>query len=111
MNEPTHGTYDAAKGGWYDSSRRAWVAKSEQLGGVIAAPELEDRHRAEFKRLSQRGKPFAADPQMERLIALRESDKTEERQRFDQLANGTLRMTLHDYEARKAGTGAPGNGS
>lgn len=105
MSAPQHGQYEAGAG-WYDSALRAWVDKPDKLSPVNQARprELTESDRAQVAAWGHR-RTFKPNEQMEGLIRLRDSERREEREQFQQLAKGNTRIQLHDYEAAKAEAG------
>lgn len=102
MSAPTHGDYDPSKG-WYSQNTNAWHTSPDRIGLVRPAPPAPtDREREQYEDTWGRAVKFRADSSMESLIRLRESSKQEEREQFGQLAAGTTRMALADYETQKA---------
>ncbi|MER6973567.1 hypothetical protein ABT304_21060 [Nocardioides sp. NPDC000445] len=95
-----HGEYQVGRG-WFDSSRKGWVDKPDKLTPVVlGAPPREDQR----EQVRAWGKPraFKEREDMESLIRLRDSDRVEDRQTFDKIAKGGMRIQMHDYEAAKA---------
>ena len=97
---PTHGDYDPSKG-WYSAHTKAWHNDPKKIGTYTPPLSAEDvQHlRGEYDRMTKR--TFKAQPQLDRLIKLRDSDRPDDRAKFEQIAKGGTRMTLHDYEAAK----------
>lgn len=95
---PRHGDYDPGKG-WYSDVTKGWHSDPKKIGRVINAPSVEHL-RGEFDRMNKPG--FQPQSQLERLIALRDSDRADDRAKFEKIAHGSTRVALHDYEAAKA---------
>lgn len=95
-----HGTYRAGSG-WFDSSRNAWINDPAKLTEVIPGPELT---RGAADEVASWGKPkaFTENTELESLIRLRDSSKTEDRANYDRIANGAKRMAIGSYEQAKA---------
>lgn len=92
---PNHGDHDPAKG-WYSAPLRGWVNSPDKIGSTVPAPDVE------HKRGEMWTKPaFKPQEQLDRLIALRDSDRPDDRQKFERIAKGRTRLTLRDYEAAK----------
>lgn len=96
---PNHGDYDPAKG-WYSAGQRGWVNSPDKIGTHIPAPKMHEDQREELRNWSRRA--FKPQEQMERLITLRDSDRADDRAKFERIAKGGTRITLRDYEAAKA---------
>ncbi len=102
---PTHGEYVAGKG-WYSAVHNGYFDKADKIGRIVEAPKVHSGHAAEVAAWGRKN-TFQQDPQMERMIALRDSDKPRDQSAFDSLIkNPSLRTSLAGYEAQKAGEDA-----
>ncbi|MDQ1122161.1 hypothetical protein [Microbacterium trichothecenolyticum] len=97
---PNHGDYSPAKG-WYDSTTKAWHATPDKLTRVDPGKPIDDATRAQFDGWAG-DEAVKRDPEMDRLIALRDSDRPDERQRFEKAVDSGLRMRLGMYEQQLA---------
>jgi hypothetical protein len=95
---PNHGEYDPGRG-WYSAVHGGWLNDPKKIGRVVAAPDVEHK-RGEYERMTTRD--FKAQPHLDRLLELRDSDRPDDRAKFDSVMRGSARMTLHDYEAAKS---------
>lgn len=102
----THGDYDPAKGGFYSAVSKGWHRDPTKIGETIdARREPTEFERQEFanSKWANNGKArFTPVPELERLIQLRDSDRADDRAKYDKLAQGTRRIQVNDYEAAKA---------
>lgn len=102
---PNHGDYDASKGGFYSAVTKGWHRDPTSIGEHIARTAPTEYERQEFaqSKWSNNGKDrFKPVAELEQLIRLRDSDRPDDRAKYDQLAQGKRRMQVHDYEAAKA---------
>lgn len=100
----THGDYDPAKG-WYSANTKAWHNDPAKIGTYAPRRQPTEHERQEFARSkwANNGKAtFKPVPELEALIRLRDSDRQEERETYQRLAQGSRRVQVHDYEAAKA---------
>jgi hypothetical protein len=116
----THGEYVPELGGWYDASRKGCVDSPAKVTPMrdttrrIARPLAGAEFRSDVPttaELRSRGNAdaFRPDESLERLRRLRDSEKPEDRERFDRLAAGRQRMSLGSYEANLRDYLAAGN--
>lgn len=108
-----HGQYVPGKG-YYDRNDRAWRDNQQAIGrNLDEPPTLDAAKHDEFARWGSSGAGFKADPQLEELTRLRDSDRSDDRAKADRLLerNPQMRMTLGRYEtdkAKHAETSGPG---
>lgn len=101
---PQHGEHDPARG-WYSANTKAWHSDPTKIGQWTPRREVSEYERQEFARSkwATNGKAaFQPVPELDRLLALRDSDRADDRAKYEGLVSGTRRMQLHDYEAAKA---------
>jgi hypothetical protein len=98
---PAHGEFDARRG-WYSAVTNAWHNQPGKIGQLVQSDVDPEGKRAEWERMNRPANAFEPNPQMERLIQLRDSGRSEERSQFDKLAAGGLRMSLAAYEKDRA---------
>lgn len=97
-----HGDYEPGLG-YYDRTRKGWVDRPDQLTRVnTAAHAASQAQRDEVAAWGHKPSAFKPNPTFEAMIRLRESDKPEDRANFQQIARGSNRIQLHDYEQAKA---------
>ena len=96
-----HGEFVPGQG-WYDANNRWWRLDPKLLSAEIVPPNPSESQREEFKRMQAQARgDFRVDPQLERLRALRDSDRSEEREKAEKMLAGSLRMQLSEYETAK----------
>lgn len=102
---PQHGDHDPSKG-WYSAVTKAWHRDPTKIGTHVPAPKPEqvEHLRGEWDRMQAKARRevFKPQPQMEQLIKLRDSDRVDDRAKFERIAKGNTRITLSDYEKAKA---------
>ena len=98
----THGEYDATRG-WFSTITNRWHKDPSKIGTVRPeyVPSALDREDWARMQAKARG-DFRTDPQMDKLISLRDSDRPEDRAKFERIATGRTAMTLGRYENAKA---------
>lgn len=104
MSAPQHGEYDPARGGFYSAVTTQWHRDPTKIGEVRTRREPTERERQEFAKtkMGNNGKAhFKPIPMLERLIQFRDSDRVDDRAKYEQLAAGGLRGELYHYEADK----------
>lgn len=100
MSTPIHGEYRPGMG-FYDSGRGGWIKDAAKLTDVTTGRALTQGDRDQVAGWGKR-KSFKPNPQIERLLQLRDSDRSEERQTYQRMVAGSMRIQVRDYEARKA---------
>lgn len=103
MSAAQHGDYDPARG-WYSANTNAWHDNPAKIGTFSPRREPTAYEREEFaaSKWANNGKAkFKPVPELESLIRLRDSDRLDDRAKYDRLAIGGRRIQLHDYEAAK----------
>lgn len=96
-----HGEFVPGKG-WYDANNRWWRDNPQSIGALVEPPKPSAAAREEFERQQAKARgDFKPNPQMERLIELRDSDRPDDRAKYERIAHGTTAMTLGRYETAK----------
>ncbi|QLD11375.1 hypothetical protein [Microbacterium oleivorans] len=95
---PQHGEYRAGVG-FYDSTIKGWVKDPAKLPEVIGDRTKLPTSVPDW--VSGKARSFKENPQMERLIQLRDSDKADDRAKYEAVAKGNLRMAVGNYEQAK----------
>lgn len=101
---PQHGDHDPAKG-WYSANTNGWHLDPAKIGTYSPQRQPTDFERQEFaqSKWARNGRAaFQPVPELEKLIQLRDSDRPDDRAKYDRLAVGRRRMHVHDYEAAKS---------
>ena len=100
---PQHGDYDPQYG-WFDASRGGWIRDPSKLGREVPGQRaVTEQDRIDYQRQQARLRgEFRPDATLDRLLALRDSDRADDRARFEQLARGSTRVSLQQYERAKA---------
>lgn len=112
MSAPQHGEYDPARGGFYSAVTKQWHRDPTKIGEVRTHREPTEQERQEFAKtkMGRNGKArFKPVPELDRLIQLRDSDRADERAKYDLLAHGRRRIQVHDYEAAKRAAAESGD--
>lgn len=111
MSSPQHGEF---KPGWgyYNAGTGNWHSDASKIGpghGGAPAREPDQSTREEYARQQSKARgAFTPNPELDQLIALRESPHQEKRETFERLAAGSRRMELHSYEQAKAAASTEG---
>lgn len=94
---PNHGDHNPAKG-WYDSFTKAWHSSPDKISRIDPGKPITDTTRAQFDSWTGDA-AVKRDPELDRLIAMRDSAHLDERQRYEQaVANSGLRLKVGVYE-------------
>lgn len=97
-----HGEFVPGQG-WYDANNRWWLDDPKRLGADRTNPPAPtESQREEFRRMQDNARgTFRANPELEQLRTLRDSDRPELREKAENLLAGRRRLQLAEYEAAK----------
>lgn len=102
---PQHGEYDPARGGFYSAVTTQWHRDPAKIGEVVTRREPTEQERQAFARtkMGRNGKAlFKPNAELEGMLRLRDSDRPEDRASYQQLAKGSRRIQVADYETSRA---------
>lgn len=107
MTDHEHGEHVPGRG-WYDRGLRGFVDSPGKVTATLhPRPSQRSLHAQQWNTgvartsdivTSSQARTFRPSTQMETLRRLRDSDRPEDRQSFEQMARGTTRISLGDYE-------------
>src|SRR3546814_19750383 len=80
----THGEYRPGFG-FYDTARNGWIKDPAKLSEVRPGPEITDMQHREVAAWENHRQPFRRNPEIESMIRLHDSSRTEERTNYAQI--------------------------
>lgn len=112
MSAPQHGEYDPAQGGFYSAVTRHWHRDPTKIGEVVTHHQPTELEREAFadSKMGRNGRAkFKPVPDLEGMLRLRDSDRPEDRANYQQLAAGSRRIQVADYETKRTEAIAAGD--
>ena len=95
---PNHGEYQPGNG-FFDASRNGWIKDPAKLSELREAKPITATQADQIAGWND--KSFKEDPEKEAMIRLRDSNRPEDREKFDRLFSGSQRAAIAGYEDQK----------